>query len=270
MSVIAASVSRLRQEYECNGYAIARQVIDRDLIAEAREHIAWLLRKHPELRPEQLRTNLVVQDPFWIRLVSDDRLLDIAQQFIGPDIALFGSQYMAKPPFHGQAVLWHQDGSYWPLEPKVVSSLWLALDDSSPENGCMRVIPASQHLPLNAIQERHDIDNVLASGMEDGLVDETRAVDVVLSAGDVSIHHPQLIHGSNANTSNRWRRALTIRYIPTSTRIVVPSRLDDKAGSRSSPFLLRGNAVVGINTYLSRPCFNSAEHMAFRGCHAWS
>jgi phytanoyl-CoA hydroxylase len=270
MQSLPATTPDLRACFARDGYVFARKVIDQELIAEARAHIAWLLRRHPQVRPEQLRTNLVVDDPFWVRLVADDRLLDIAEQFIGPDIALFGSQYIAKPPRDGQAVLWHQDGSYWPLEPKVATSLWLALDDSLPENGCMRVIPGSHRSALQAIHARADVANALASGMDPRLVDEAQAVDVTLAPGDVSIHHPQLIHGSNANTSDRWRRALTIRYIPTSTRILVPSSMGEQAGSRSSPFLLRGTAVPGVNAYLARPRFRPQDHMDFRGSSAWA
>ena len=68
----------------------------------------------------------MTDDPFWVRLVSDDRLLNVAETFVGPNIALFASHYIAKRPFDGQAVLWHQDGSYWPLEPMEVVTLWLA------------------------------------------------------------------------------------------------------------------------------------------------
>ncbi len=239
ISAVPATQSPLQQAYAQHGLAVAHGVIDAALVEEARNHIAWLLERHPRTRPEQLRTNLVDDDPFWVRLVSDPRLLDIAEQFIGADIALFGSQYIAKPPRDGQAVLWHQDGSYWPLEPKIAISLWLALDDSLPENGCMRVIPGTHRASLHAVREQRTVDNVLASGMDQDAVDESAAIDVILAPGDVSIHHPQLIHGSNGNGSARWRRALTIRYIPTSTRITASSSAGEQAGSRFSPFLLR-------------------------------
>ena len=68
-------------------------------------------------------------DPFWLRVVSDDRLLDIAELFVGPNIALFNSSYFCKRASHGSPVLWHQDRSYWPIDSDVVT-LWLAVDDS--------------------------------------------------------------------------------------------------------------------------------------------
>lgn len=253
----------LHDQYQHDGYVIARNVLDSDLIQEARAHIEWLLAKHPDLRGEQLGHTLVQNDPFWVRLISDDRLLNVAEQFIGPNIALFASHYIAKQPFDGQAVLWHQDGSYWPLEPMQVVTLWLAIDDSTPENGCMRVIPGSHVMDIQEVYKRTDVGNVLGSSMDSSLVDESKAFDLVLNAGDVSIHHPNTVHGSNANHSPRWRRGLTIRYIPTSTRIVVDAPWP-------SCFWLRGELVPNTNTYQPRPLFVEGRDMLFRGAKEWN
>ena len=125
----------LKAQFDRDGYAIFRNVVDADLIREASSHIDWLIARHPELRPEQLWHTLVPGDPFWVRLISDDRLLDIAELFVGPNLAVFASHYISKPPYEGLPVLWHQDGSYWPLDPMEVVTLWLAIDRSAPENG---------------------------------------------------------------------------------------------------------------------------------------
>ncbi|MEU8146982.1 phytanoyl-CoA dioxygenase family protein [Nonomuraea sp. NPDC048901] len=244
------------QDYDRDGYTIFRNVIDADLIAEAGDHVAWLQAKHPELLGEDLGTELVADDPFWVRLISDDRLLDIAELFVGPDLALFASHYISKPPFSGKAVLWHQDGAYWPLEPMRVITLWLAVDESTPENGCMRVIPGSHKQALHELRQRDDVANVL--GSESAVtVDESQAVDLVLSPGDVEVHHPNILHASSANTSPKRRCGLTIRYIPTSTRIT----------SEEQPFvsalLLRGQP--GANVYQPFPKYVEGEHMPFTG-----
>ena len=251
------------QEYQTQGYVIVRDVIDDGLVHETCNHIEWLLEKNPGRRPEKLGHKLMTDDPFWVRLVSDHRLLDIAEQFVGPNIALFASHYIAKPPHDGQQVLWHQDGSYWPLEPMEVVTLWLAADDSTAENGCMRVIPTTHTSKLSEKQERTDVENVLGSGMDESLVDESKAVDLVLKAGDVSIHHPTIVHGSNANLSPKWRRGLTIRYIPTSTRIITDNPWP-------SAFLLRGREVAGVNDYQPWPVYNEGVHMSFEGWQEWN
>ena len=115
--------SDLQTEYDENGYVIVRNAIDAGLAAEMVDHIHWLSEKHPDIRPEQYHHNILVDDPFMHRLVGDDRLLDITELFIGPDIALFAAHYIAKSPKTGRAVQWHQDGSYWPLKPMEVTTL---------------------------------------------------------------------------------------------------------------------------------------------------
>lgn len=255
-----------RANYDTAGYAIFRGVLDSALLDEAREHIDWLLQRHPGTRPEQLHHYLMQKDAFWVRLISDPRLLDIAELFIGPDIALFASHYVAKRPYDGQAVLWHQDGTYWPLEPMQVVTLWLAIDRSTPENGCMRVIPGTQTerlLTEEELQRREDGQNVLGSGIDPANVDEAAAIDVILEAGDVSVHHPNLIHGSNANTSALWRRGLTMRYIPASTQIVTDE-------PHPSAFFLRGTPVPGINAYQPWPEYEEENSMAFSNCREWN
>ncbi|MAG34641.1 MAG: phytanoyl-CoA dioxygenase [Dehalococcoidia bacterium] len=259
---MSASASTQKQRFARDGYAIYREVLDEGLVQEARDHVVWLLKKNPGLRPEQLNYQLMRDDAFWVRLVSDDRLLDIAQEYVGPNIALFASHYISKPPQDGQPVLWHQDGSYWPLEPMEVVTLWLAVEGSTQENGCLRVIPGTQAMQLHEMERRTDVPNVLSSQIDQRLVQEDRAIDLTLAAGDVSVHHPNIIHGSNANTSGAARTGLTIRYIPTTTRIV-------SEHVWPAAFLLRGNAVEGVNDYLARPRYTAGKHMPFRGCERW-
>jgi hypothetical protein len=256
------------EQFERDGYALFHNVLDAELIGEVSDHVAWLQAQHPDLRPENLGHWLMTDDPFWVRLVGDDRLLDIAEQFIGPDIALFASHYISKPPRDGRPVLWHQDGSYWPLEPMEVVTLWLAVDDSLPENGCMRVIPGTHRMDLHVMKPDTSVANVLSSRIDPSLVDESKAVDCVLKAGGVSVHHPNLIHGSEANHSDLRRCGLTIRYIPASTRILLRGGLTPE-GRWPSAFLLRGNAVEGVNDYTPQPVYVDGKHMPFRGCEDW-
>lgn len=257
-------------QYQEQGYTIVRDVLDAELIAEAREHVTWLMAKHPDLRPENLHDQLMTRDAFWVRLISDDRLLDVAEQFIGPDIALFASHHIAKPPFTGQKVLWHQDGTGWPLEPVEVITFWLALDDSTPENGCLRVLPGTQRrrlLGVDEIERHNDGENVLGWGMNPADIDETQAVDLILKPGDISIHDPKIVHGSNANTSPNWRRGLTIRYIPTTTRILTAGDEPFK-----SAFFLRGEPRPEINRYNPWPRYTGDPRysMPFDDAEAWN
>ena len=253
----------LRQEYDETGFCIARGVVDPGLAAETVDHVHWLVERNPDVRPERLHHQLLMHDPFMHRLVCDDRLLDIAEQFLGPNVAMFAAHYIAKKPSTGQAVQWHQDGSYWPLEPMEVTTLWVAGTDSTVANGCMRVLPGTHTKNLLKRNDMVDLDTdeyVLELGIHPDAIDEADAVDLELKAGDVSIHHPSIIHGSNANTSDRWRVGLTLRYIPTSTKVKTdfPS------------VMCRGEVVPEIdNDYAPRPRYVEGEHMPFDGCEDW-
>jgi ectoine hydroxylase-related dioxygenase (phytanoyl-CoA dioxygenase family) len=244
--------AEIRRRYEEDGYVILPHVLDPALVQQASEHVEWLQRKHPDLRPELLHHRLMWEDPFWVRLVADDRLLDCVEPILGPNIGLFASHYISKPGGDGLPVLWHQDASYWPLEPMEVATAWLAVDDSSMENGCMRVIPGTHKGP-RLTHHRHEKSAVLGTEIHAEDLDLDRAVDVEIPAGGISLHHPWLIHGSNPNHSDRRRCGLTIRYIPTTTRIT-----DDSWKT----FLLRGEPVPGINTYYPFPTYQPGEHFA--------
>ena len=232
-------------------------MLDQELIEEAKQHIDWLLKKNPDLPPEGLDTFLVGDDPFWLRLVSDDRLLDCVEPICGPNIALFASHYIAKPPRTGKAVGWHQDGSYWPLEPMEVTTVWLALDEVDAENGCMKVLPGTQHERLREYDEMESAtETVLGNTLDISKFDKSTSTDIVLSPGDISIHHPKLVHGSNANTSDRWRRGLTIRYMPTTTKMTNWDHV--------GPWLLRGSAEGGANEYAPHPEYDPDRHFNHR------
>ena len=126
----------------------------------------------------------------------------------------------------------------------------------------MRVIAGTQDMELHEMRRNTEEENVLSSSIDPELVDEARAVDLVLNAGDVSVHHPNVVHGSNRNVSGKRRCGLTIRYIPSTTRIVTDKQWP-------SAFLLRGEAVEGVNDYLRWPEWKEGLHMPFRGCQAW-
>jgi phytanoyl-CoA hydroxylase len=141
-----------------------------------------------------------------------------------------------------------------------VVTLWLAIDESTPENGCLRVIPGSHIGELHELQHRPDVDSVL--GSESAVtVDESKAVHLVLQPGDVEVHRPNILHGSNVNTSPKRRCGFTIRYIPTSTRIMSEEQ------PWKAALLLRGEP--GVNSYQPRSRYVAGGHFPFRGVDRW-
>ncbi|MET7437477.1 phytanoyl-CoA dioxygenase family protein [Streptomyces sp. NPDC004082] len=253
-------------EYAEQGFSIIRNVVPKDLLEEVHAHVDWLTRKYPDLRPEHFHHPLIRNDAFWARLVSDRRLVDIAEFFLGPDLACFTAHYICKPPYDGQPVLWHQDGAYWTLSPMEALTVWLAVDESTTENGCLRMIPGSHELPLHKPSSRTDTDNMLFSASDEDLVREwvekRGVVDIELQPGDVSIHHPHLLHYSEANTSAKRRCGLDMGYISTRTRI-------HSNGIYLDPLLVRGSDSSGLNSYRPFPDVQEGETIPFAGQDGW-
>lgn len=253
--------------YREHGYAVLRNVIDSDLIGEALKHVEWLGRKYPELRPEEYHHPLIRNDAFWTRLVSDPRLVDIAAAVLGSDIACFTAHYISKPPIDGQAVLWHQDGGYWKLDPMEALTVWLAIDASTTENGCLRIIPGSHVEEIHPPKLRVDVPNMLSSEANADLVeqwlDRNGIVDIELNPGDVSIHHPNILHYSEANTSDTRRCGLDIGYVSTSTKVT-------NEGVYLDALLVKGSPVPGVNRYRPFPAYDESETISFLGSEHWN
>jgi ectoine hydroxylase-related dioxygenase (phytanoyl-CoA dioxygenase family) len=143
------------------------------------------------------------------------------EPLLGPDIALFSSHFICKPPGSGQRVPWHEDSAYWKgqLEPMEVVTLWLAIDPSRRENGCLRVVPGSHHGGFSDYGAVSDPEGAtFATEIRDPRRFEERAVAIELEANQASLHDGRLIHGSEANRSARRRCGYTMRYVSTRTR----------------------------------------------------
>ena len=208
-------VEQLRAE----GYFLCGRVLSDQELGEARRQVDRSLVEHTSdgTRPEKINF-IHTYDRYFKDLATHPRLLDIVESVLGPDLALFSSHLLCKPAGDGKGVVWHQDSVYWPLEPMEVLTLWLALDDCDAENGCMRVIPGT-HRQGQVAHSATDETSLLKKEVPAQSLDESRAVNIELSAGECSLHLPELIHGSNANTSGRRRAGLPLRYIPTTTRV---------------------------------------------------
>jgi ectoine hydroxylase-related dioxygenase (phytanoyl-CoA dioxygenase family) len=147
------------------------------------------------------------------RLVTHDGLLNAVEEVLGSDILIDGTLVFYKPPQDSSYVSWHQDSVYsgWHLTPS--TSAWIALTASHKANGCMRVIPESHKQGLLSHANVRDDSNLLIRGEQVTTVDESRALDVVLQPGEMSLHHSTIIHGSNPNTSDEPRIGFIVRFV---------------------------------------------------------
>jgi non-haem Fe2+, alpha-ketoglutarate-dependent halogenase len=151
-------------------------------------------------------------------LLTHPRIVAHVRDLLGDDVIAWGSHYFCKMPGDGKVVNWHQDASYWPLSPSKAVTVWLAIDDADVENACMRFIPGSHHYGHLTYHLTEDSeDSVLNQKVEDA-EQFGRPVDDELKAGEISLHSDLLLHGSEANRSNRRRCGLTLRYCAAEVR----------------------------------------------------
>lgn len=148
-------------------------------------------------------------------ICMNDTILDYVEDILGSDFYLWGSNFFIKPPHSETTVGWHQDSYYWPLDPKISATVWLALEDVDEQNAAMKVIPGSHKAGLLKHSRSSDTDSILTLECERGQFREDTAVSLNLKAGQISIHDDKLVHGSPANHSVRRRAGLTIRYSST-------------------------------------------------------
>jgi non-haem Fe2+, alpha-ketoglutarate-dependent halogenase len=175
----------------------------------------------------------------WLdELAREDGVLDAVEGVIGPNILCWASGFFTKEAHDPSYVSWHQDLTYWGLEPADIVTAWVALSPSTPESGCMRVVPGSHKQDVAPHTETFAEHNLLSRGQEVQVeVDEGEAVDVVLRPGEMSLHHVKLIHGSGANQADDRRIGFAIRYVPTYVR--------QTAGAEDSAMLVRGVDTCG-------------------------
>jgi phytanoyl-CoA hydroxylase len=267
------SIRNVARRFKEDGYAVVRDVLDEETVEEARRHIDWLIERNPEIDPQNPTdfgpASLL---PFQASLVSDERIVELPEQVFGDDVVHLQSAYFTKTPSDGPSkTKWHQDGAYWTdlIRPVKVFSVWVALDEVTPENGCLRFIPGSHREGYID----HDISGVVDKGEDDSEVDleangfsEADAVDITLSPGDVSIHRPSLLHASYPNTSDAWRRACAIRYTTTDVELLRPGQEGQK-----ETFLLRGEP--GANQkYCHLPMYDPEDdsQMQFSGWESYN
>ena len=202
------------------------------------------LEKYTEPELDMIHT----RDPRLLEFLQSDEVLDLVEPLIGPNIGLWASHLICKEPFTGKATPWHEDSSYWNGRVSTMAGIctvWLAIDEATPENGSMGVIPGSQ---INGFSDYVPVDsdkNIFGSEIRPDLIDESKAVYSVLQPNQCTLHEGRIIHGAKANISPKRRAGYTMRYFPT-TSLVYP---DSPRNANHKIWLVRGRDVSGGNRF---------------------
>lgn len=165
----------------------------------------------PRREKVRIALHLCHTHPFFRAHATRSEITEIARALIGPEIRLYTDQLFVKPPHHGSEVPFHQDHAYWAaLEPYNMVSCWLALDDATIENGCVRMLPGTHRSYI----PHREFDGPNSLGLLPDDVDISHEMPVEIKAGGAMFHHSLTIHRSFPNTSDQGRRGLVSIYTP--------------------------------------------------------
>lgn len=198
--------------YRENGYYLYREpVFTPERFGQLRDLFEEIL-AGSDKRPDELDVPHFTE-PRLLDFLLADEVVDLVEPFIGPDIGLWSSHFICKEPQTGRASPWHEDSYYWKGRfhsfPGIIT-IWLAIDPADRENGCMKVIPGT-HSDDDATYE--DVDRSQNTFSRRALnVDESRTVYFELEPNQCSFHDARLLHGADANVSDRRRCGYTMRY----------------------------------------------------------
>ena len=229
--------------FEQQGYLIVPDLLSRGEVAECQREVQRLHQLAADLEASQdplsnhfqrepfsqapnhnglpvLRKieNTRALSPCFTQLAAHPGLVAIVQSLLGADLLLFRSTLMLKPAFHGSAHALHQDSAYWPMEPPALVTASIALDDATPDNGCIKVIPGSHHWGLQEWGHIAQEQEAPLTNRDD--IDRSRQIDVPLAAGSAVLFHSLMVHGSGPNQTDRARNTALYAYFSPHVRYV--------------------------------------------------
>jgi hypothetical protein len=246
------------ESYERDGYVSPIRVLDEEEVArfrEAYEDYERSLGDRLAAVPPRDRYVFFAEThaylPWAFELATRRRVLDAVAAILGPDLLIWDSRWFTKKPHDPTYVSWHQDGTYWALDPPKVCTAWIALSRSNEANGAMKVVPGSHTGADLPHRDTFAEDNALARGQEIAVeVDEESAVALVLEPGEMSIHHIGVVHGSEPNNSDEPRIGIAVRFVAPEVRQDVASAM---------ALLVRGEDRYGHFEALPAPTDSSPE-----------
>ncbi|WNQ13810.1 phytanoyl-CoA dioxygenase family protein [Paenibacillus aurantius] len=228
------------QFYKEHGYLLYHKpLFSPEKMAELTQLFEEQLAQKGKKLSDELDTPHFREDRLLDFLLSEEAL-DLVEPLIGPNIGLWSSHFICKDPYVGRATPWHEDSAYWKGRVShfhSIVTIWLALDRSSKENGCMRVIPGTH---TNGFSEYEPVDgsrNLFRTQIKN--LDDSQAVYFELEPGECSLHDSRIIHGATPNTSPYRRCGYTMRYFATDMKVYPEKNPNFKV------WLARGKDLAG-------------------------
>tara|TARA_B100001769_G_scaffold176644_1_gene139394 strand:+ start:1173 stop:2000 length:828 start_codon:yes stop_codon:yes gene_type:complete len=215
------SSNQLKQ-YEDKGFVSPIDIFSKDKAKEIRNEIELIEKEMPNELEKSGRYNAHLISPLLDEVTHNSEILDAVQSLIGKDILVCGTTLFIKNPNVKGFVSYHQDAKYIGLEPHNWVTAWVAITDSNEHNGCMRVWSGSHKDNLKDHDQNFNERNLLTRGQTIKNVPKKKTTPLILKAGQMSLHHPTVVHGSDLNNSNDRRIGFVIQsYIGTNVKQVL-------------------------------------------------
>ena len=207
--------------YQNDGVVAPITVMPRPVAQELRRRLESAEKSFPQQIGPEKRNNAHYVLACLDEIVHHDEILDAVECLIGPDIILTNTVLFIKEPNSLHHVTYHQDATYMGLDPQDSLTAWIALTESTPENGCVRMIRGSHLLDIQQHMDTFGEDNILTRGQQIENIDEEHALDIELEPGQMSLHHARTIHGARPNKSANRRIGIALQsFAHPSTRQV--------------------------------------------------
>ena len=215
------SSAQLKQ-YKDEGYVSPIDALSKNEALEIREEIELIEKKWPKELEGLGRNYIHLVSPIFDKVSHNPKILDAVESIIGRDILICGTTLFIKNPNEKGFVSFHQDAKYIGLEPHNWVTAWIAVTDANEENGCMMMWSGSHKDELKYHNQKFDENNLLTRGQTVENVPIKETTPVILKAGQMSLHHPTIVHGSGLNRSNDRRIGFVIQsYIGSNVNQVL-------------------------------------------------
>jgi len=215
------SSNQLKQ-YKDEGFVSPINIFSKEKAKEIRNEIELIENKIPGELEKSGRYNAHLISPLLDEVTHNSKILDAVQSLIGENILVCGTTLFIKNPNEQGFVSYHQDAKYIGLEPLNWVTAWVAITDSNEKNGCMRMWSGSHKDKLKEHDQKFNEGNLLTRGQTVKNVPKEKTTSLILEAGQMSLHHPTVVHGSELNKSNDRRIGFVIQsYIGTNVKQVL-------------------------------------------------
>ena len=210
------------KQYEDEGFVSPINIFSKEKAKEIRNEIELIEKIMPEELEKSGRYNAHLISPLLDEVTHNSKILDAVESLIGKNILVCGTTLFIKNPYEKGFVSYHQDAKYIGLEPHNWVTAWVAITDSNEKNGCMRMWSGSHKDDLKDHNQMFNEGNLLTRGQTVNNVPKEKIKPLILKAGQMSLHHPKVVHGSEQNESNDRRIGFVIQsYIGTNVQQVL-------------------------------------------------